>query len=89
LVPPSLGLTLLERSQADLAARLGLAPDDVELVEVYDDDFPAGDLGCGSPKEEQPSSPALVMGQEIVFVAGDREYRYRSHGGTLMFCGLR
>ncbi len=44
-------------------------------------------LGCGpSEAQGEVTIPALVVGQEIVLRAGDREYVFRSDGRRLILC---
>lgn len=71
----------------DLAQRLALAPEAIEVVAVVADEFPAGDLGC--PTADQPARPipALVTGQRITLSAAGLTYRYHAHGPQLVFCG--
>jgi hypothetical protein len=88
-VPPAVGVDPVERAVGDLAGRLGVEPAEIELVTVYTEDFPSGDLGCTLPKEAPPAELGLVMGQEIVLSAGGTVYFYRVSGGMMVFCGER
>ena len=87
LLPAAAG-TAVARAVADLAARLGIAPDAVEVIRISADDFPAQNLGCPAPggKEPEPVQPAFVTGQEIVLAVGEQQYTYRAHGGVVVFC---
>lgn len=73
----------------DLASRLGIPADEVSLVAVTEEMFPAGDLGCPCPG--CPTSPmtGLVSGERIILAAQDREYEYRARGMAVLFCGER
>jgi hypothetical protein len=71
-------------AQADLAGRLKLTTSQVEIVSVTSIEMPTGSLGCGTPKA--PAPPGIVMGEEIVLRAGDRDYRYRTDGRRMVPC---
>ena len=77
-----------ERAVADLAARLGVEPETIEVVRITADDFPAQNLGCPLPggKKPEPVQPAFVMGQEIVLAVGEQQYVYRARGSMVVFC---
>ncbi len=72
---------------ADLAARLEIKPEAIEIISVTNDQFAAQDLGCPSaPVKGGPVLPAFVMGQVIRLRANDTVYEYHAHGGELAFC---
>lgn len=71
-------------AQADLAGRLKLTTSQVEIVSVTSMEMPAGSLGCGTSRA--PAPPGIVIGEEIVLRAGDRDYGYRSDGRRLLPC---
>ena len=76
-------------AKEDLAQRLGVDTEEIEVVGAYADDFPAGDLGCPPPGKAPDPRPAYVTGMEIVLeVAGDR-YVYHARGKKVVFCGKR
>ncbi len=79
-------ITAVQRAIEDLAARLTIEPDVIQVVSVADDDFPVdGWLGCGKIKSEVVR-PAFVTGQSIRLRAQNIIYEYRAHGGQLVFC---
>ncbi|MFN8484424.1 MAG: hypothetical protein U0768_15400 [Anaerolineae bacterium] len=78
-----------ERARADLAQRLRLAPDAVEVVSVTRGDVPIGALNCAArrtPDKAPYTQPALVMAVEIVLRAGGREVTYYAQGQRLVTC---
>ena len=77
------------RAVADLAARLEVEPEIIDVVRIITDDFPAQNLGCPLPggKTPEPVQPAFVMGQEIVLAVEEQQYVYHAHGGVVVFCG--
>lgn len=78
------------RAVADLAARLGVEPETIDVVRITADDFPAQNLGCPPPgSREPPVQLAFVTGQAIVLAVGERQYVYHAHGGVVVFCGER
>jgi hypothetical protein len=72
----------------DLAERLGVEPNGVEVIRVSTDEFPSQNLGCPSLGDKTPSpvQPAFVTGWEIVLAADGQEYLYRAHAGVVVFC---
>jgi hypothetical protein len=73
--------------KADLAERLGVAVDDIEVIRseavTYDD----GSLGC--PKPEEMYIMAQVEGYQVVLYSGEIEYDYRiADTGNFVLCEL-
>ena len=62
----------------DLTARLGVAEQDIEVMEVRDVQWPDGALGC--PEEGKMYTQAVVDGSQVILGAGDRVYDY--HAGA-------
>jgi hypothetical protein len=85
-VPPELaGQPEVRAAVADLAIRQGVAPDDVDVVEVREVTWRDGSLGC--PQPGMNYTQALVNGQLVVLAIGDQRFEY--HGGPrrpLFFC---
>lgn len=71
----------------DLARRLGVGSQTIALVSISGDEFPAGDLGCPSPKETPRPIPAFVTGQVIVLEVQGEQYIYHARKGQVAFCG--
>lgn len=76
--------SLAAQARSDLAARLKLSPDEVEVVSVERTEMPVGSLGCDPSTKVQ--LPGLIIGDEITLRVGDQEYVYRSDGVRLVLC---
>lgn len=78
-----------ERARADLAGRLKVATDTVEVVSVTRDEVPIGVFNCTArrtPGKVPYTQPALVTAVEIVLRAGGREVTYYAQGQRLVTC---
>jgi hypothetical protein len=83
--PANAESTSLEaRAAVDLAHRLNVPADKVEVVSSQKTEMPVGSLGCGPT--EGVGQPGLLIGDEIVLRAGGLEYTYRSDGRRLVPC---
>lgn len=71
----------------DLAGRLDVAQEMIELISSSGDDFPASDLGCPNPKSPTRPVDALVTGQRVILSSGGVRYEYHVHGGRVAYCG--
>lgn len=71
----------------DLAQRLDVPVEEIAVVSIVGDDFPAGDLGCPAPKEPTRPSLGFVTGYRISLTASGTTYYYHTHGGQIAFCG--
>ena len=78
-------LDVVKRAVADLADRLKIQTEAVQVVSVTQGDFPIDDLGCGAGKSDIVR-PAFVIGWEITLEADNQQYTYRAHGGQLVAC---
>jgi len=74
-------------AREDLAKRLGIPIEEVTVVSVVEDEFPASDLGCPCPKCPERPIPAFVMGQRIILAAQGKNYEYHARGSMVVFCG--
>lgn len=72
---------LVARARKDLAARLGLADDAVQLVAVEPATWPDACLGLPQPGEM--CAQVLVEGYRVLLQAGGRIYEYREGGGYM------
>lgn len=68
----------VEEAVADLASRLGVDPDDVEVVGAEAVTWDNGALGCPQPGEMY--TQVQVAGHRIVLRAQDRTWPYHSGG---------
>ena len=71
-------------ARRDLAQRLNIPEDQVEVVSVEKTEMPVGSLGCGETGGRQ--NQGLIIGDEIVLRAQGLEYTYRSDGGKVTLC---
>lgn len=71
-------------ARADLAARLGVAPDDVRLVEAKRRQFEDAGLGCPSPGTTY--APGPVEGYVLVLRHGARSYSYHTDLVRVIAC---
>lgn len=71
-------------AQRDLAQRLGIPEDQVEIVSIEKAEMPIGSLGCGETEGRQ--NLGLTIGVEIVLRAQGEEYVYHSDGSKLVPC---
>lgn len=69
----------VDEAVADLAQRLDLAEEDVEVLEAEAVTWKDGSLGC--PEPGRTYTQALVDGHKIVLRADDRTWPYHSGGG--------
>lgn len=79
----------VQEAREDLAQRLGIPSQDITVVSITSDEFPAGDLGCPAPGETPPPIPAFILGKTLILEAGDTHYVYHIAGGRIAFCGQR
>ncbi len=70
--------------QQDLAERLGIAQDEIRIVEVKAVEWPDASLGC--PQPGKMYAQVITPGYEIVLSAGGREYAYHTGGNNLILC---
>ncbi|MGA9349783.1 MAG: hypothetical protein WBW48_13395 [Anaerolineae bacterium] len=74
-------------AREDLAKRLGIPVEEVTVVSVVGDEFPASNLGCPCPKCPERPIPAIVTGQRITMAAQGKNYEYHARGNMVVFCG--
>jgi hypothetical protein len=71
-------LPIVAPAKADLAARLGVEPDELEVISAEEVTWPDGSLGC--PEPGMSYTQALVDGSKVVLGHDDRVYVY--HAGA-------
>ncbi|MGH8959168.1 MAG: hypothetical protein ACRDVK_10915 [Acidimicrobiia bacterium] len=76
-------MDLVHRALLDLARRLKVAEDQIEVLEVEQVSWPDGSLGC--PQPGQMHTQALVEGHRIVLGHGERVFLYHSGGDVPPF----
>jgi len=73
----------VERARDDLAVRLAVDRDDIELLTAVLVVWPNSALGCPDPKRRYTQVP--VDGSVIELGVGDRVYRYHTGGASELF----
>ena len=68
--------TATERAKKDLAERLEVSEDDIEIVSVEDKDFP--DMSLGAAVEDEMSAQMISSGWSITLKANGEDYEYRA-----------
>jgi hypothetical protein len=74
---------LVTAARIDLAALVGVDPDDIELVSMESVTWRNGSLGC--PQEGYSYTQALVPGHRIVLRTGSIDYHYHNAGSLKPF----
>lgn len=75
-----------ERSQAavdDLAQRLGVSPDEIEVGPLEEVTWRDGAIGC--PQPGQSYTQALVPGARLILVVDGTQYAYHGEGDEPLF----
>lgn len=68
----------------DLAERLAVARDEIQVVATEAQDWPSTALGC--PKPGQAYADVITPGYLIVLAAGGQEYRYHTGPNNFVLC---
>ncbi len=85
ITPPSIE-GLVELAKRDLAQRLGISANEINVIRVVEMELPIQDLGCPGGREPGFTIPAFVMGYEIVLSAKGEEHVYHGRGARVVFC---
>jgi hypothetical protein len=77
-----------DRARADLARRLSVPIETVQVVNVSREEVPIDNLRCDNRGKQIPtvSLPAFVNGTEITLRVGDKQYTYYVRGNELIMC---
>jgi hypothetical protein len=75
---------LVAEVRQDLAGKLKVAPEEIELVDAQPTEWSDSSLGC--PQEGQMYAQAIVPGHRVVLQAGDKRYTYHTGGGNWILC---
>ncbi len=71
----------------NLATRLQVLVEAVEIVQVTTEEMPAGDLGCPSAPSKSTVEPTgIVLGKEVVLRHGEETYVYHVYGRRVVLC---
>jgi hypothetical protein len=68
---------------SDLASRLDLSPDTIDVLDARDVTWRDGSVGCPTPG--MAYTHALVPGFLVVLRSGDSSYRYHAAGDLMPF----
>lgn len=82
----SLQRALVDPALQDLAKRLGVAPEAIDVVEVIEIDWPDASLGCPAP--DMAYAQVITPGMQAILESGGQTYTY--HGRSpddLFLCG--
>ncbi len=75
----------VSKAKVDLSVRLGVALDEIKLIQASKVTWPDGSLGC--PQKGMSYTQALVPGVLIILSAGNSKYNYHSgRGGDPRYC---
>lgn len=76
---------LVEKAKQDLAQRLSVSVDQINLVEAKSVVWPDASLGC--PQPDMAYAEVLTSGYLILLNAGNKEYEYHASKGTeVVYC---
>jgi len=81
--------TVESQALSDLAARLGVAEEDIVVESTTEIELPSGDLGCPDTTVATPekTQPGVVMGQELTLAVDGKQYTYHGYNLRVAFCG--
>lgn len=87
--PADAGLqNLIERTKDDLAGRLALAVDEIEVTEVTEVEWSDSSLDC--PQPGMSYLPVITPGYRILLHANEQTYEYHSNRDTyFVYCENR
>ncbi len=77
----------VQRAKKDLAQRLGVSEDEVQLKSVNEKDFP--DMSLGTPVEDEMSAQMISSGWQVNLKAGGKKYEYRADKYHLRLRGFQ
>ena len=77
----------VQLAMSDLTGRLQVGKDDIQVIKVYPDEFPASDLGCPQSGIKPLPQPAFVTGQVVELEYGGLIYTYHVRGNLAAYCG--
>ena len=77
------GNPMVQQAIADLAERLAVEPNEIEVVSVEEVDWPDGSIGC--PQPGMVYTQAIVNGSKIVLRYDGTDYAYHQGGSRPVF----
>jgi hypothetical protein len=88
LTPTPVLQKLAEQAREDLARRLSVSIDQIELFKVVPAKWPYDSIGCPLPGGE--SVETATPGYQILLLANDQEYMYHTDGKDLLgLCNVK
>jgi hypothetical protein len=75
----------IQQARADLAGRLEIPPDDIDVLGSESVEWMDSSLGCGL-QEGEVAAQVITVGYRILLVAGDALYEYHTDQHRLLFC---
>lgn len=76
--------TVVAEVRQDLAERLNITPEEIEVISVEAVDWPDTSLGCPEPGMQYLQ--VVTPGSRIVLEAQGQQYTYHTGGGNLILC---
>jgi hypothetical protein len=77
----------VQRAKKDLAQRLGISENDIQLASVAEKDFP--DMSLGAPVEDEMSAQMISSGWQINFSADGKPFEYRADKYQIRLRGFK
>ena len=86
--PPGESAETVRIAREDLARRLSISVDAIDVVAVIGQQFPADAFYCRTTKERiaKDESPVVIPGESILLSAAGRRYEYHASDQTVIFC---
>jgi hypothetical protein len=77
-----------ETAKQDLAQRLGIAPDEIKVIAVIDQEYSTDAFYCRTTKERigKEESPQVISGQTILLGTSGYRYEYHANDQEVIFC---
>ncbi len=76
---------LVHQARTDLAHRLRVTIEAVQLVSLQATQWPDAGLGC--PEPGKVYAAVITPGYRVILAAEGKRFDYRGHGDTLRYCG--
>jgi len=78
---------VIKRAKRDLAQRLGVKENEIEVDSTIERDFPNASLGA--PLKDEVSMQMISSGWQIDLVSGGKTFEYRADKYQLRICGFK
>jgi hypothetical protein len=77
----------VQRAKKDLAHRLDISENEIQLASVAEKDFP--DMSLGAPVEDEMSAQMISSGWQINLSADGKTFEYRADKYQIRLCGFK